>query len=177
MDKFILTERSYKDMQDRKKDIEKDRKKDIEREVRDVQGIKQKQKQKQKDIKYKEIEYIPKPLKKEPYLFKDKLAPQQMFDKEMFLIKENGDNLLNNWLKTQKDPIVVFLSEFIPNTKISKELEQFKPIIKTTPVISIEEYRKKKKIGEEGVNYLKKLKEKYGNIVLKALWANLNFKA
>jgi hypothetical protein len=150
MDKFILKDKSYKDRKN--------------------------EKQIEKDIKFKDLEYLEKPLKREDYLFKDKIAPQQIFDKEKFLIKENGDNLLNNWLKTQKDPLVVFLSEFIPNTKISKELEQFKPIIKTTPVISIEEYRKKKKIGEEGVHYLKKLKEKYGNIVLKVLWANLNFK-
>jgi hypothetical protein len=168
MDKFILTERSYKAD---KKDIDK-RVKDIKHNDRE---IKNKGIQREKDIKYKELEYLAKPLKRENLLFKDKIAPQRMVDKEIFVIKENGDNLLNNWLKTQKDPLVVFLSEFIPNTKISKELEKFKPIIKTTPVISIEEYRKKKKIGEEGVNYLKKLKEKYGNIVLKVLWANLNF--
>jgi hypothetical protein len=83
--------------------------------------------------------------------------------------------LLNNWIIQQKDPIIIFLSEFIPGTKISKEIEKFRPIIKTTPTISIEEYRKKKKLGEEGVTYLKKLKDKYGIIVLKVLWANLNF--
>ena len=100
---------------------------------------------------------------------------QDKYELNKFIIHENGDIALNKWIKKQKDPVVVFLSEFIPNTKISKELQKFKPIIKTTPMISIEEYRKKKKIGEEGVKYLKKLKEKYGNIVLKALWANLNF--
>ena len=97
------------------------------------------------------------------------------YENDFFYIKEKGDNLLNNWIIQQKDPIIIFLSEFIPGTKISKEIEKFRPIIKTTPTISIEEYRKKKKLGEEGVNYLKKLKDKYGIIVLKVLWANLNF--
>jgi hypothetical protein len=176
MDKFILTERSYKkDRGIKDKDIHKEMHKEKDKEMK--RDIKREIKHNEKEIKYKELEYLAKPLKREHYLFNDKIAPQKIFDKELFLIKENGDNLLNNWLKTQKDPLVVFLSEFIPNTKISKELEKFKPIIKTTPVISIEEYRKKKKIGEEGVQYLKKLKEKYGNIVLKVLWANLHFKS
>ena len=94
---------------------------------------------------------------------------------DFFHIREKGDNLLNQWIVKQNEPIIIFLSEFIPGTKVSKEIEQFRPIIKTTPTISIEEYRKKKKIGEEGVEYLKRLKEKYGIIVLKVLWANLNF--
>ena len=94
---------------------------------------------------------------------------------DFFHIREKGDILLNNWIIQQKDPIIIFLSEFIPGTKISKEIEKFRPIIKTTPTISVEEYRKKKKIGEEGVEYLKRLRDKYGVIVLKVLWANLNF--
>jgi len=97
------------------------------------------------------------------------------YENDFFYIRDKGDNLLNKWIVNQKDPIIIFLSEFIPETKVSKELEKFRPIIKTTPTISIEEYRKKKKIGEEGVEYLKRLKEKYGIIVLKVLWANLNF--
>ena len=54
-------------------------------------------------------------------------------------------------------------------------MEKFRPIIKTTPTISVDEYRKKKKIGTVGLEYLKRLKDKYGIIVLKVLWANLNF--
>jgi hypothetical protein len=75
----------------------------------------------------------------------------------------------------QKDPIIIFLSEFIQETKISKDMEKFRPIIQTTPTISIEIYRKQKKIGDEGFEYLKQLRDRYGIIVLKALWANLNF--
>ena len=153
MDKFILNkkEQSYK----KKMKLEKEERK---REDRDHKP----QIQIQKDIVvYKNLD-----MKKES---KSKDV------NDFFHIREKGDNLLNQWIVKQKEPIIIFLSEFVPGTKVSKEMEQFRPIIKTTPTISIEEYRKKKKIGEEGVEYLKRLKEKYGIIVLKVLWANLNF--
>lgn len=113
---------------------------------------------------------------KEPLVFLNKdMKKKYHFENDFFHIKENGDHLLNTWIRTQKEPIIIFLSEFIPGTKIPKEIEKFRPIIKTTPTISIEAYRKQKKIGEEGVEYLKRLRDKYGVIVLKVLWANLNF--
>jgi hypothetical protein len=161
MDKFILKERNYKKID--KKETDQYKFKELDYVAKDVR---------EKDVREKDVRDVK---EKDVRNVKEKVVKDPKYKKEIFLIKENGDNLLNNWIKTQKDPIVVFLSEFIPNTKISKELERFKPIIKTTPIISIDEYRKKKKIGEEGVTYLKKLKEKYGNIVLKVLWANLNF--
>jgi hypothetical protein len=148
MDKFILTEKDYK----RKIKLEK------EKEER------------------KDLIYHPKPFKKDMYYFKnDTYKGTNKFQNDFFNIRENGDILLNNWIIKQKDPIVVFLSEFITGTKISKDMERFRPIIQTTPTISIEIYRKQKKIGDEGVEYLKRLKDRYGIIVLKALWANLKF--
>lgn len=129
--------------------------------------------------KHEKVEQIYKPKsidKLDNFQFSNKDIKNKFhYENDFFYIKEKGDNLLNNWITQQKDPIIIFLSEFIPGTKISKEIEKFRPIIKTTPTISIEEYRKKKKLGEEGVTYLKKLKDKYGIIVLKVLWANLNF--
>jgi len=132
-----------------------------EERKREDKDHKPKQIQKQKDI----IIYKNQDMKKESIILNN----------DFFHIREKGDNLLNNWIIKQNEPIIIFLSEFISGTKVSKEIEQFRPIIKTTPTISIDEYRKKKKIGEEGVEYLKRLKEKYGIIVLKVLWANLNF--
>ena len=148
MDKFIFREQNYKN----KIKLEKE-------------------KHEQQDKIYK-----PKAIENEQFHFSDKdIKNKFRYENDFFYIKDKGDNLLNKWIVNQKDPIIIFLSEFIPETKISKELEKFRPIIKTTPTISIEEYRKKKKLGEEGVSYLKKLKDKYGIIVLKVLWANLNF--
>jgi hypothetical protein len=155
MDKFILNKKdqSYK----KKIKLEKEERKSEDKEHNP-------QKQIQKDM----IVYKNQDMKK------NKISEGKDMN-DFFHIREKGDNLLNKWIIQQKEPIIIFLSEFIPGTKVSKEIEQFRPIIKTTPTISIEEYRKKKKIGEEGVEYLKRLKEKYGIIVLKVLWSNLNF--
>jgi hypothetical protein len=149
MDKFILDEKIYK----KKIKLEKEKP-----ERNDKIYIR-------KDAIHKDsLVFLNKDIKKKYH-----------YENDFFHIKENGDHLLNTWIKTQKEPIIVFLSEFIPGTKIPREIEKFRPIIKTTPTISIEAYRKQKKIGEEGVEYLKRLRDKYGVIVLKVLWANLNF--
>ena len=153
MDNFILAEKDYK------KNIIKNIK--LETQERNEKTYK-------KDKKYE----------KEMVVYKEKIADtqkQKRFQNDLFHIRENGDIKLNKWIITQKDPIIIFLSEFIQGTKVSKEMEKFRPIIKTTPTISVEEYRKKKKIGTIGLEYLKRLKDKYGIIVLKVLWANLNF--
>ena len=162
MDKFILTERVYKKNPLLLKE---------ERKIYDMEynnKIKEKIKEKEKE-KYKE-----KYNNKDKLILLDKELKQKKYTNDFFHFKEKGDILLNNWIINQKEPIIIFLSEFIPGTKISSQLEKFRPIIKNTPLISIEEYRKKKKIGEEGVKYLKRLRDKYGIIVLKVLWANLN---
>ena len=164
MDKFILDEKNYK--------IERDREIKDMKEMKEMKEIKDMKEMKRKDKIYK-----PKPLKKDTILFKElHKVNEYTFQNDFFHFRERGDKVLNNWIIKQKDPIIIFLSEFIPGTKISKEIEKFRPIIKTTPTISIEQYRKIKKIGEEGVDYLKRLRDKYGVIVLKVLWANLNFK-
>jgi len=153
MDKFILPEKNYK-----------------------IKLKMEKEERKKTDKIYKPKTQIDQ-VDQDPFDFKEKdMKKLYTFQNDFFHLREKGDQLLNNWIIKQKDPIIVFLSDFIPGTKISKDLKIFKPIIKTTPTISIEEYRKKKKIGEEGVEYLKRLRDKYGVIVLKVLWANLNFK-
>jgi hypothetical protein len=154
MDKFILNKKdqSYKkkiklEKEERKID-EKDYKKKIklekeERKIDEKEHNPKLEKLKQTDMidMIDMIVYKNQDIKKET----------RNINNDFFHIKEKGDNLLNNWIIKQKEPIIIFLSEFIPGTKVSKEIEQFRPIIKTTPTISIEEYRKKKKIGEEGV--------------------------
>lgn len=151
MDKFILPEKIYNKKINLK--MEKEERKE---EIYNPKG----QKVDQSSFEWKE----------------KNLKNMYTFQNDFFHFREKGDKLLNDWIIKQKDPIIVFLSDFIPGTKIAKELKLFRPIIKTTPTISIEEYRKIKKIGEEGVDYLKRLRDKYGVIVLKVLWANLNFK-
>ena len=142
------------------------------------QSYKKKIKLEKEERKREDKDHIPQiQIQKDSIIYKNQDMKKEIIktNNDFFHIREKGDNLLNQWIVQQKEPIIIFLSEFIPGTKVSREIEQFQPIIKTTPTVSIEEYRKKKKIGEEGVEYLKRLKEKYGIIVLKVLWANLNF--
>ena len=153
MDKFILGGKDYNSLQLKQLKLEK--------HERNEKVYKKEDKYDREIIEYNNKEVQPQGYKE--------------FQKDKFRIRENGDIRLNKWIITQKDPIIIFLSEFIEGTRVSKEMEKFRPIIKTTPTISIEEYRKKKKIGTVGLEYLKRLKDKYGIIVLKVLWANLNF--
>ena len=102
-----------------------------------------------------------------------------LFNKKFHMDKivfKESDEKLNKWIIKQTDPLILFISELYPGIKINKDIEKMRPLVQTSPTISIEVYRKERKIGEEGVEYLKKLKDKYGNIILKVLWASLHFK-
>jgi hypothetical protein len=166
MDKFILNKKDQSYKKKIKLEKEERKREDKHHKPTQIKQIKQNDQNDQNDQK----DVI---LYKNQDMKKESIGVSVTHD--FFHIREKGDNLLNNWIIKQNEPIIIFLSEFIPGTKVSKEIEQFRPIIKTTPTISVDEYRKIKKIGEEGVEYLKRLKEKYGIIVLKVLWANLNF--
>ena len=98
-------------------------------------------------------------------------------DLEDKILFKESDEKLNKWIIKQNDPLILFISELYPGIKINNEIEKMRPLVQTSPTISIDLYRKERKIGEEGVEYLKKLKDKYGNIVLKVLWAALHFKS
>lgn len=116
-------------------------------------------------------------LRNEEYVQKvqkvQKIQKVSVLDKIVF---KESDEKLNKWIIKQSDPLILFISELYPGIKIKSEIEQMRPLVQTSPTISIDVYRKERKIGEEGVEYLKKLKDKYGNIILKVLWASLHFK-
>ena len=90
MDKFILDEKNYK----------KKIKLKLEKEER------------------KDLIYIPKKYKRDNLQFTDKEIKMKKYQNDIFNFREKGDNLLNNWIIKQKDPIIIFLSEFISGTKI-----------------------------------------------------------
>ena len=96
MDKFIFKEQNYKKFLK------------LEKEKRE-----------QQDKIYK-----PKAIENDRFLFSDKDIKNKFhYENDFFYIRDKGDNLLNKWIVNQKDPIIIFLSEFIPETKISKEME------------------------------------------------------
>ena len=96
MDKFILNEKNYKKFLKIEKEKEKERKDKI---------------------------YKGRSFKKEDFHYKnEELQNKYSFINESFHFTEKGDNLLNKWILKQNDPIIIFLSEFIPGTKISKNI-------------------------------------------------------
>ena len=84
-------------------------------------------------------------------------------------IKNYGDIEFLNWLKQQKDPSIAFFAEIIHAPKLKKQIELLRPKIKNMKTITIDKYCKIKKIGERKKEWLKQIKNKYGNYILKFL--------
>ena len=84
-----------------------------------------------------------------------------------------GDMEFYNWLKTQTDPSIAILAEIVHSPKLNVTIEQIRQNINDIDTISIEEYRKIKCLGSRQVKWLKELKNKYGNHILKFLQYSL----
>ena len=98
-------------------------------------------------------------------LFKQRI----IYDEDEYNIEQYGDIEFLNWLKLQKDPSIAFFAEIIHAPKLKKQIELIRPIIKHMNTISINEYCIIKKIGSRKKEWLKQLKKKYGNYILKFL--------
>jgi hypothetical protein len=84
-----------------------------------------------------------------------------------------GDMEFYNWLKTQSDPSIAILAEIVHSPKLNVTIEKVRQNINEIDTISIEEYRKIKCLGSRQVKWLKELKTKYGNHILKFLQYSL----
>jgi hypothetical protein len=84
-----------------------------------------------------------------------------------------GDMEFYNWLKKQSDPSIAILAEIVHSPKLNTTIEKIRQQIKDIDTISIDEYRKIKCLGSRQVKWLKELKIKYGNHILKFLQYSL----
>jgi hypothetical protein len=91
------------------------------------------------------------------------------YDEDEYNVSNFGDIEFLNWLKEQKDPSVAFFAGIINAPKLHKQIELLRPKIKDMKTISINEYCIIKKIGSRKKQWLKELKKKYGNNILKFL--------
>jgi len=91
------------------------------------------------------------------------------FTEDFFNKKEYGDIEFYNWLHKQKDPSLAVFAELVNAPKMTKSIEAFRPKVKDLDTIAIDEYIKIKKIGSIKAEWLKQLKKKYGNYILKYL--------
>jgi hypothetical protein len=84
-----------------------------------------------------------------------------------------GDMEFYNWLKTQSDPSIAILAEIVHSPKLNITIEKVRKHINDIETITIEEYRKIKCLGSRQVKWLKELKTKYGNHILRFLQYSL----
>jgi hypothetical protein len=76
-----------------------------------------------------------------------------------------------NWANSQPPSLIIaIMAEMKKSNKLRPEIEILRTKIKDIPLISIEEYRKRKCLGERTVSFLRQLKHKYGNNILKILY-------
>lgn len=94
---------------------------------------------------------------------------KHMYTEESFDKKEYGEIDFYDWLKKQKDPAVAVLAEIVNAPKMSKKIEEFRSTVKDLDTITIDDYIKTKKWGTRKGEWLKQLKKKYGNYILKFL--------
>ena len=98
---------------------------------------------------------------------------KNMYEEESYSVKQYGDIEFISWLKTQHDPKLAILAELVNVPRLHLTIEKERPIIGNIKTISISEYVKLKKWGSKQMDFLKELKHKYGNNILKFLYLTI----
>lgn len=109
------------------------------------------------------------PLEKSSLQKKEKnFHRNQAFDWEMF---QWADYEFVNWANSMPETMLMaVMAELKHAPKMKPEIESLRQKVKEVPFCSIEEYRKKKRLGERSVDFLKKMKLKYGKTLLRLLY-------
>lgn len=80
-----------------------------------------------------------------------------------------------NWANSQKSTMVIaVMAEIKKSSKMKPEIESLRSQVKRIPLMSIEEYRKKKCLGDRSISFIRQMKHKYGNHVLRILYLTSN---
>lgn len=88
--------------------------------------------------------------------------------------KHYGDIEFYEWLKKQNDPKLALFAELVNAPKLHKSIEEMRYNKQKIETISIQEYKKLKKLGSRSVKLIKELKEKYGIVILKFLYTSIS---
>ncbi len=76
-----------------------------------------------------------------------------------------------NWANSQTATMVIaVMAEMKKSEKLNPEIEKLREQVKKIPLMSIEQYRKKKCLGDRSTSYIRQMKHKYGNHVLRILY-------
>jgi K+/H+ antiporter YhaU regulatory subunit KhtT len=76
-----------------------------------------------------------------------------------------------NWANSQKATLIIaVMAEMKKSSKMKPEIESLRSQVKTIPLMSIEEYRKTKCLGDRSISFIRQMKHQYGNHVLRILY-------
>ena len=102
------------------------------------------------------------------------LRSDQVFDRkhrfewELF---QWADSDFVNWANEQPESMLMaVMAEMKKSPKMKPSIENLRSQVKDIPLYTIEEYRQKKRLGERSVTFLKEMKKRYGNSVLRILY-------
>lgn len=95
---------------------------------------------------------------------------KNMYEEDSYAVKQYGDIEFINWLKTQNDPKLAIFANLVNAPRLHLIIEKERTNIDNIKTISISEYVKNKKWGSKHIDFLKELKHKYGNNILKFLY-------
>lgn len=126
---------------------------------------------KKEDFHYrkdKEVKFYPKletsALQSEQKIFDRK----HTFEWELF---QWADTDFVNWANEQPETMLMaVMAEMKKSPKMKPSIERLRVQVKDVPLFTIEEYRKKKRLGERSVVFLKEMKKRYGNSLLRILY-------
>lgn len=80
-----------------------------------------------------------------------------------------------NWANSQTEThVIAVMAEMKNSPKLKHEIELLRKEVSHIPILSIDEYRKIKRLGVRSVSFLHKMKQIYGNNVLKILYLTSN---
>jgi hypothetical protein len=80
-----------------------------------------------------------------------------------------------NWANSQTEThVIAVMAEMKNSPKLKPEIELLRKEVSHIPILSIDEYRKIKRLGVRSVSFLHKMKQIYGNNVLKILYLTSN---
>jgi hypothetical protein len=80
-----------------------------------------------------------------------------------------------NWANSQTEThVIAVMAEMKNSPKLKPEIELLRKDVARIPLLSIDEYRKLKRLGVRSVSFLHKMKKLYGNYILKILYLTSN---
>jgi len=102
-------------------------------------------------------------------------APQKVFDQSQSFewdLFQWADYEFVQWANQQPATMVIaIMAEMKHSPKMKPSIEILRPKVASVPLCSIDLYTKQKRLGERSVAFLKQMKKRYGNSVLRILYS------